>query len=241
MFIDSLLPFNYASATHRKSVVVLYAGPSTKNNSDRINEYIQINDSVVIGANYSYESIGIKSDYTYVANDFKLVENCESIKNDIIIPAKIFIGEINPKHSRKILRRHISKGYNVFINGKEKDKTTYSLKSGVIEMKKDGSLPYSRLSSAGHGCMFLSMVIRPEKVLFVGLDGPTDITCEKKIMFNGKTQKYGKPQKNENFKQHFVNVVLPSLFSKGILIETFSDVVMYGLDKEKLKIGVINV
>lgn len=234
-----LKTFNYDNAMQSDSAVVLYAGPSVSKNCDRINKYIKENNSIVIGSNYNYENIGLISRYTYMANDFKLIENITKINNDVIVPGRIFSGEIDPKITRKFIRRHISSGFSVYMTGKPKDKTTYSIKSGSIEVERDGCLPYGRLSSAGHGCMFLSLVLRPKKVLFIGLDGPTDATCEKKIMFDGKVQNYGKPQKNENFKRHFVDVVLPSLFSRNIVIETFDDVAMYGLDKKSLNIGVI--
>lgn len=237
--MDLLKIYNYSTAKKTNSVVVLFAGPSTMQNKERIIDYVKNNNSVVIGSNYSYESIGIKSDYTYVANDFKLDENEKHINNDIIVPGRIFSGEIDPKKSRKTLRRHIDRGFNVFMAGGKEFSTTYKIKSGAIEIKPDGFLPYGRFSSAGHGAMLMSIVCRPKKMLIVGLDGPSDSSCKEKIMFTGKKVPYNKPQKNENFKNHFTNVILPSMRKFGISIETYSNVIIYGLDKSDLGIKII--
>ena len=233
------LSFNFKTAKKANTVVGLYAGPSVSRNSEKILKYIKDNNSIVIGSNYNFESIGIKSNYTYIANDFKLVEQDGKLTNDIVIPGRLFSGEHPPKESRKILRKYMKRGLNIFMVGEIGDKTTYSVNKGILKMNEDGSLPYSRLSSAGHGCMLLSMVCRPKRILFVGLDGPTDKTCAEKIMFDGRIQKYGKPQKNANFQQHFTDVILPTIQSRGIQIATFEDVGMYGLNKNEFKIKVI--
>ena len=228
-----LKTYNFASAKQSKSVIVLFAGPSTAANASKIIEYAKKEGSIIIGSNYSYKALGIKSDYTYVANDFKLAENEKLIKNDIIVPGKIFSGEKTPEETAKHLSNHIKRGYHVFMAGGRKFPTTYTVRDYVV-MRKDGFLPYSRFSSAGHGSMIMGAVCRPKKMLIVGLDGPTDASCKEKIMFDGRIQAYNKPQKNENFKNHFIHVVLPSMKRFRIKLETFKDVNMYGLNKPEL-------
>jgi hypothetical protein len=237
---DPYSKFNYKAVKQSDSTVVLCAGPSVANNKDKVLDYIKNNNSVVLGSNYSYESIGIKSDYTYVANDFKLSENAAKINNHIIVPFKVFNGnEVDPRITRKLLLNHIKKGFKVYVIGAYKTPTTYTITKGTIKIEKDGEIIYSRLSSAGHGCMYLSTVFQPKKILLVGMDGPADSSCQTKVMFDGKVVKYGKPKKNENFKQHFVNVVMPTLKSKGITLETFVDVGIYQINKEEVGIRVI--
>jgi hypothetical protein len=58
-------------------------------------------------------------------------------------------------------------------------------------------------------------------------------------MFDGKVVDYNRPQKNENFKQHFLNVVMPTLNKNNIVLETFDDGGIYQLDKTKIGIKII--
>ncbi len=222
----------------RKSdvVVVLCGGPSIPNNVERINEYIRKNKAIVFGSNYSFESIGIKSDYTYIANDFKLHENIKKITNAVIIPAKIFLGEFPPDDTRRLIKAHTHKVYQAGIKA---NPTTYTIKKGLVKILPDGKIPYSRLSSAGHGCMLVSLLCKPKRMLLVGLDGPKDKTFATKIMFDGREVKYGKPHKHDNFKNHFINVIVPTVRYHGVQIETFKDVGIYQLSKKKLGIKVI--
>jgi len=233
-----LKPYKFATVKQSNSVIVSFAGPSTAKNASRIIEYARKEQSVIIGSNYNYETLGIKSDYTYVANDFKLADNEKLINNDIIVPGKIFSGEKTPDETSKRLLNHIKRGFNVFMAGGRKYPTTYTVRD-FVNMEKDGFLPYSRFSSAGHGSMVMGAVCRPKKMLIVGLDGPTDASCKEKIMFDGRVQPYNKPQKNENFKNHFIKVILPSMKRFGIRLETFSNVGIYGLDKNKLGFSVL--
>ena len=226
----------YSRIREAKAVVVLCGGPSVTNNADRINKYVKKNKAIVFGSNYSFESIGIKSDYTYIANDFKLHENIKKISNEVIIPAKIYAGEFPPDDTRRLIKEH---QYKVYQAGQRKDPTTYTIKRGLVKILPDGKIPYSRLSSAGHGCMLVSLLCKPKRMLLVGLDGPTDNTFKEKIMFDGRVQKYGKPQKHENFKNHFINVIVPTIQHHGVQIETFQDVGIYRLNKKKLGIKVI--
>ena len=46
-------------------------------------------------------------------------------------------------------------------------------------------------------------------------------------------------QKNENFKAHFLNVILPSMKKFNIKMETYESVPIYGMDKKSLEIEVI--
>jgi len=228
-----LKTYKFATVKQSKSVIVLFAGPSTAENASKIIEYARKNDSIIIGSNYNYETLGIKSDYTYVANDFKLAENAKLIKNSIIVPGKIFSGEKTPQETEKHLLNHMKRGYSVFMAGGRKYPTTYTVRD-FVKMDKDGFLPYSRFSSAGHGSMIMGAVCRPNKMLVVGLDGPTDASCKEKIMFDGRVQPYNKPQKNENFKNHFIKVILPSMKRFKIQLETFNNIKIYGLNKTKL-------
>ncbi len=230
---------DYKSIKKSDAVVVLCGGPSVTNNATRIKEYVKNNNAILFGSNYSFETIGIKSDYTYVANDFKLHENIAKINNDIIIPAKLFNGEFPPEDTKKLIRKHVERGYKVFQAGDIKNPTTYTIKKGVVKILPNGEIPYSRLSSAGHGCMVVSLLCKPKRLLLVGLDGPKDSTFNTKIMFDGKEVKYAKPQKHENFRQHFINVILPTMRHYGVQVETFSDVRIYDMDKREMQIKVI--
>jgi len=226
----------YSRIKQSEAVIVLCGGPSVTNNADRINEYVRKYNAVVFGSNYSFDCIGIKSDYTYIANDFKLHENIKKINNEVIIPAKVFSGEFPPEDTRKLLKAH---PYKIYQAGIKANPTTYTIKKGIVKILSDGQIQYSRLSSAGHGCMLVSLLCRPQRMLLVGLDGPTDNTFKEKIMFDGRVQKYGKPQKHENFKNHFVNVIVPTVQHHVVQIETFEDVGIYQLDKNKLGINII--
>ena len=231
--------WNYKSVRQSNSVVVLCAGPSVKANGKKILSYIESNNSVVFAANYNYGSIGLSADFTYVANDFKLGENEAKIVSPIIVPAKIFSGKINSKIAKNALKSHQERGLLIYMSGSRKDPTTYKFTKGPLKVNKDGSLSYSRLSSAGHGCMLLSLVCRPKRLLLVGMDGPVDSQCKEKLMFDGKRVKYKKPRKNENFKNHFIDVILPTLVHYGVVVETYNDVGIYGLNKKKLGLRVL--
>jgi len=226
----------YSRIIQSKAVVVLCGGPSVTNNADRINEYVRKYNAVVFGSNYSFDCVGIKSNYTYIANDFKLHENIKKINNEVIIPAKVFSGEFPPEDTRKLIREH---RYKVLQAGVKANPTTYTIKKGIVKILPDGQIPYSRLSSAGHGCMLVSLLCKPQRMLLVGLDGPKDKTFATKIMFDGTEVKYGKPQKHMNFQNHFVNVIVPTVQFHKVQIETFEDVGLYGLNKKKLGIKVI--
>ena len=105
------LRFNYNTIPQCDSAVVLCAGPSIISTAEKTKAYIKNNKSVVLSANYDYEHIGIKSDYTYITDTMKLFELLEDIKNPLIVP-------VSPKADRKF-RKQIEEKMRPYKNNIE--------------------------------------------------------------------------------------------------------------------------
>jgi hypothetical protein len=243
--------FNYETIPQRDNVVILCAGPSIMECKDKIIDYIKINNSIVMSANYNYEKYGIKSDYTYITDQIKLYENASKINSHLIIPAKMKTGRENRKQVEIILKKFDDKvfhmidklfnlKYDVYMVGEKHEKEVYKIKKGLINISQKGNILHRRLGSAGQGSILLSVIFKPKKILVVGFDGPIlDGTYVSKELFDGKKVKYGDKNKYNDSVKYIASILIPSVLNQGIVIETFENVRLYGLNKRKLGVQVI--
>ena len=251
----SFLKFNFGTMKQKDSVVVLCGGPSTTTNAGRLKSYIKKNSSVVLSANYNfYKTIGIKSDYTYITDQLKLFENISLLDSDLIIPIKMKTSMKNAPKVNRALTRHRGdirlyiqrrKPFRIssYMIGDKQKVSVYKEKRKQILMKGNGEFPYRRLGSAGQGCILLSLVFRPKKILIVGLDGSTPGDISKKKMFDGSTVKYASEEKHASVIEFLEVMLFPSMLrlgaKYGTRIETYNSVGFYGLNKKKLGVNVI--
>ena len=239
----------YDDIPDNKSVVILCAGPSLNVYANKIVDYIKNNKSLVIAANYNFEDKGIKSDYTYITDQEKLIENIDKINSHLVLPIKMKT-DCDDKKIEKYLRPYggkmknfVSKRFNcdkykVFHVGVRGGTTVYS-ETGKLKIGKSGVFPYRRLGSAGQGAIMIALLARPKNMLIVGLDGPKkeDGRCSK-MLYDGRSIKYDK-DKFIRITDYIRDILLPSVISMGVTIETFKDVAFYGIDKEKAGVKII--
>ena len=216
-----MLIFDYSTAKQSDSIVVLAGGESTGINKDRIVSYIRENNSLVFSANYDY---GIKSDYTYFGDYVKFLEQIGNIKNGEIIISNRF----PKKASRGGLKFYTIKAYG--------EHGIY--RSSRVQIGEDGSFPYCIIGTSGMACIVLACLCRPKKMLLVGFDGSvSDASVKKK--FDGSVVKYGKPEKRAKEIKYLTNSLAPSLCERGIIVETFGNVLFYGIPKNNLGFRII--
>jgi len=239
----------YDDVQDNKSVVILCAGPSLNVYANDIVNYIKNNKSLVIAANYNFEDKGIKSDYTYITDQEKLIENLEKIKSHLILPIKMktdsdknkmekFFSRYEGKMKNYIARKFDCDKYKVFHVGVRGGNTVYS-ETGKLKIGKSGVFPYRRLGSAGQGAIMIALLARPKKMLIVGLDGPKKEAGKcAKLLYDGRSIKYDK-DKFVRITDYIRDILLPSVISRGITIETFKDVAFYGIDKDKAGVKII--
>jgi hypothetical protein len=103
----------------------------------------------------------------------------------------------------------------------------------------NGTYPFFSFGISGFGAILAASVCRPKKMLLVGIDAPK-INVDFKTMYNNKIVKYEKPEKCEKVINYFINILLPTIQSMGIIVETFSSVELLGLNKKKLRIKVLD-
>jgi len=239
----------YNDISDNDSVVILCAGPSLNIYATNVIDYIKNNKSLVIAANYNFEDRGIKSDYTYITDQEKLIENLEKIKSHLVMPIKMktdsdknkiekFLRSYGGKMKNYIAKKFDCDKYKVFHVGVRDGNTVYS-ETGKLKIGKSGVFPYRRLGSAGQGAIMIALLARPKKMLIVGLDGPKqeEGTCSK-MLYDGRFIKYDK-DKFVRITDYIRDILLPSVISMGVTIETFKDVAFYGIDKEKAGVKII--
>jgi hypothetical protein len=232
--------WNYSNAPQSDAVVVLFAGPSVKQNSEKILAWIDKYNAKVFCSNYNYSSVGIRGDFTYIANDFKLKDVAPSIECSIIVPVNIDRGELPSGKAEKILKKCKKRGIKVYLAGTKKHSSTYKIPEGYAKIDKEGRYLHSRLSSAGHGSMLVSLMCKPNRMLIVGCDGPGGKNAAYKKFFDGSKRAYNRPHKHKRFTKHFINVILPTAKKYCSRIETFKNVPLYELDKKKYGITVVD-
>lgn len=231
------------------SVVIVCAGPSLSTYKKEVVNYIKENHSLVISANYNHAAFGIKSDYTYITDQNKLIENISLIESNLVIPAKMKT-DYNLDKIKKVMNRYkgvkffishkfFNKPYSVYKIGGAEHNTVYS-DSLPIKMNKNGEFRYRRLGSAGQGSVLLSVLCRPKKILIVGLDGPLNIRDKEisKELYDGSKIAYDK-DKFYRIANFIESKMIPFIASRNIVIETFNDVNFYGIDKSKMGIKIL--
>ena len=243
------LPFICDGLRKSDSVVILCAGPSLFSNKEKIVNYIKKNGSIVFSANYNYEEFGIKSDYTYITDQYKLIENLSKINSDLIVP--VCMKTDCDKHT---LKRHLKdhggivknllrekfdfSKYKLYRVGKKNKISVYG-EMGTLRMLSNGEFPYSRLGSAGQGSIMSSLVYRPKRMLIVGLDGAgKNGKSFSKKLYNGEVVKYDR-DKSVRITQYIEKKLIPFIKSRGVTIETFDDVLFNGIDKKRFGIEII--
>ena len=245
---DRFSKFSYKHVHQSDSVVIVGGGPSTGIYAEEVKQYIKDNDSTVLAANYSYEGLGIESDYTFTIDRRKIVQNIEHLNSHLIVSAK-FWEKTNTDKKKKFSKlrepindafyRHVERGYKVYKVGRPKGPHLFlSKKVSFLEIDKNGKFPYSTIGISGTSLIPASLVCRPKKMLIVGIDGPVG-GGKTKLMFDGREVNYGKDVKCEKIKQSLLNIVLPGVLDRKITMETFKDVGIYGFNKKKVGIKVI--
>lgn len=229
--------FNYKTAPKTDSVVVLGAGRSLSKNAEQVKSYIKQNKSIVFASNYNFKnSLGIKSNYTYITDLAKFKSEIFSINSDLILPYEL-LNILDFQFSNKVKNVWENKRLNIFKVGCESKKHVYE-NNGILTMDDNGSFPYWSFGISGLGAMLFSSLCRPSSILIVGLDDPKP-NKNYKIMYNGDKVGYDKPDKIVKVINYFEKTLVPTIYNMGIKIETFSDVGLFGLNKSKLKIKVI--
>ena len=223
--------FCYARCTKAKSVIALAAGPSTGRHLKDIAEYAKKNKSLIFAANYNYP--GIYSHYTYFTDIHRMKRSARSINSKVLIVSAFLAGQLT-RGANKLKYRRLYEGKKIFLAGKTGGKPKYYYQRN-LNMSSEGIFPYTSLGTAGISAITISLLAKPKKLLIVGLDG-SDGNGKYKIMFNGRREKYGKPEKERRKKKYLEKCLLPTFLEKGIQIETFEDVRMLGIDKDRFGI-----
>jgi hypothetical protein len=264
---DFFIPWIHSSVPKSNAVAIICAGPSTKKYAKKAKQWIKKNSAKVFAANYNYGDIGLKSHYTYITDHVKFFEVIEDIDSHIIVPYKMkgplkktkMIKKFGENWRRKIKQRikhHKKKGKKVFRAGyfsRKKNRvidTThiYSKRYGggyirhILTMGKYGEFRYERFGPAGQGAMLMSLVLKPKKMLVIGLDGPNSLVGNifTKKMYNGTEQpNYGDANRVGQVTKFIQNVLIPTIKFYNVNVMTYSGVGFYGLDKAKLGLKVI--
>jgi len=218
--------FNYNTVNQSNSVVVLAGGYSSGIYIESVRSYVKKNNSVVFVANYNY---GVSANYTYFGDYTVFTSQAKKIKSSIVVPrslkgiAKSYLNKIK----REIyLVRHCG--------------TANIYHSDRVKFLEDGSLPYKNLATSGLACIVLSLLCRPTKMLLVGFDGPSsDPKAKTKKKFDGSVVKYKKPGKRKKEMSYLQKSLFPTLHDRKIIIETFENVLFYGLSKKSLGLKVL--
>ena len=237
--------FNYASAPQRDSVIVVAGGQSTGNNAKKIIEYQNKNNSLVMASNYNYKDL--LSDYTYFTDIDKLIENIDKIESPIIMTHALFKMTRKDKSLFESMK-NFEKKYSIYtvcdIKNKQLQKDRkrviyQTYREGGISISSKGDFPYFELGTSGLGSLAISILFKPKKILISGFDGPKKGN-KTKMKHDGQEVPYGKNLKNKIVRKHFSKSLIPTLRREGVMkIETFDDVLLYGLKKDKLGIRVI--
>jgi len=247
------IPLDYSSVPQSDSVVILCGGPSIQSYAKKVRKYIRDNNSITISANYDYSFLNIYTNYTYITDTYKLLEILGSLKTTLIIPAEpktdrlykqivSFKMRLHKGRVGSLIKATFKGPEKVLVAGtKDVSETVYSSKGAPhdIKINEDGTFPYRRFGSAGQGATILSLVFRPKKILIVGLDGPSASDITHKYMYDGTLVKYGDKSKFRSAKRYIQNVLIPSVLSKGVEIETFQHVRFYGISRHKMGIKVL--
>jgi hypothetical protein len=155
------------------------------------------------------------------------------------------------------IKHHKKKGKEVYIIGSDSKKGnkntrvthTYSKRYGggyirhILTLGKSGEFRYNRFGPAGQGAMLMSLVLKPKKILVIGLDGPNGASKNgmySKVMYDGTEQpNYGDTDRIKHVTEFIRNVLIPTIKFYNVNIMTYSGVGFYGLDKAKLGLKVI--
>jgi len=226
-----LIDLKYGVIPQNDYVLIVGAGPSTRMCLDKIRVYIKKYRPLIFAANYNFETECIMSNYTYITDPEKFVENIHKINSDLIIPFKLkYMLNFNSA-SKKYCKLH-----TIFVAGNA-DKFDY-LTNNNIKIKKNGSLTMNFFGIAGFGAMTVSMVAKPKHMLIVGIDDPKK-NKDHKFTYKGEKMDYLKPEKCTKVIDHFYKILVPLIKSRGIEIETFEEVSLLGFSKTKLGIKII--
>ena len=221
--------FDYAKAPRSDSVIIIAGGWSVSSNLQKIRDYQIEHNSTVFSANYHHD---IPIHYTYFADPCKIREQYFNVKSNIIIPPRLksSVRILNQKEKKKN-----RKSFHV-IKLQPGSDSIYG--SGRVKITDDGTFPYCLIGTAGLASIVVSLLCRPKRMLLVGFDGSTPDASVKR-MFDGSTVKYNKPEKRAKEVSYFTNSLMPTLHKLGIVVESFENVLFYGLSKDQLGIRVI--
>jgi hypothetical protein len=232
--IEPFKKFCYARCTKAESVIAIAAGPSTGRHMKDIAKYAKKNKSLVFAANYHYP--GIYSHYTYFTDLQRMRKNSKSVESKVIIVSSFLAGQLT-RGANRAKFRHLYSNKKIFMAGKIGGKPKY-YHQRFLNMSSKGIFPYTSLGTAGISSITISLLAKPKKILIVGIDGSMD-NGKYKVMFNGRREKYGKPEKEVRKRKYLQKCLFPTFIDKGIQIETFEDVHLLGINKEKFGIKII--
>ncbi len=217
-----MIRFDYSIAPQAESVIIVAGGWSVHDNIQRIKEYQSKHNSTVFAANYNHK---FPIHYTYFADPDKLIEQIRNIKSEIIVPPRL-------KSRMRVLRKT-----NYFVIKLQPSSPSIYVSSRV-QIEDDGTFPYCLIGTAGLASIVVSMLCRPKRMLLVGFDGSTP-DARYKRMFNGSKVAYNKPAKRVKEISYLTNSLMPALHERGITVDTFENVLFYGIPKAKLGINVV--
>ena len=238
--------FNYQTAPKSDSIVVLGGGPSTGANKDKINYYIENNNSIVISINYAYPGIK-KSDYTYFGNWIQFLK----LYNTIVSPNVIVSYFLQKK-----VKMRLQKDFYIFWQNAFKKHKFYkigrgdgkkSMKKKKWTINKKGSLKFLP-SPSGFAGIVISTLFLPKRILIAGMDGPNnpvkgESLTKPRFSISRQAWRNVAYRSYDHYKQKrntLKNLVLPLVFKRNISIDCFGDSPLWGLDKKKIGINILN-
>jgi hypothetical protein len=222
-----LTKLKYKHMEPNKSVVVLGGGPSTLEDKDLINDYIEKNNSTVIGTNYPYPFIS-KMDYVYFGDPGKFRTNLKNVSCGIFIAVSIvdkynqeFWSQVEDHHAcYEVFNRHLTHGNDI---------KRWSI-------NENGTFPTSKYGPSGLAVMCMSLLFKPEEILVSGLDGPM-VTRQSKLLkkttYNGKTKTYGSLKKYKTRKRALGSKVVRLLQEKSVEIKCVPSSAFWNISKKK--------
>jgi hypothetical protein len=266
---DATVPWEYANVPQSDAVAIICGGPSTKKYAKKAKQWIKKNSAKVIAANYNYGNLGLKSHYTYITDSVKFLEVIEDIDSHLILPCVIKgvlrNGQMREKFGndwkhkiKKYAWIFKDNGKNVYVSGftsaSKKNRLlktphVYSTIYGggfnrhLLSISDEGKFHYERFGPAGQGAMLMSLVLKPKKILVIGLDGPNGCSRNgmySKVMYNGtRHADYGSIKRIDRVTSFVKNVLVPTIQYNNVVIQTFSEVGFYKLNKVALGLDII--
>ena len=234
---------NYKTAPQAGRVLVVCGGLSTTEYADAAIAWLRNGakrrPSISISTNYNFESIGIISDYTYLTDPRKFLENIDSVNSNLILPASLLSGKgedsIVQEKIIDTIDRIESLGKRVFRLGSFRHPKLKKFNE-QIRLSPNGEYKYRNFGPAGFGALLSALLMKPAEVLVIGLDGYSGKAV--KQMFTGDVVPFKKKDECKNIKL-YLNQVFKLYRQKKVLLSTYAGVGLYGMPKRKCGFNVL--